>query len=916
MMEFPRRRNAIAHITALAQSPTEDAVLIVGETGIGKSWLLQQAQDTSPIPAIVVRANPADSEIPHSGLSTFASAVNEPRLAEFVSGLLASSSTSYFETAQDLLALLGELQLPPTLIIVDDVDRMDKASRALIGFVGGRLTGTGLRLVLAAGEHDDDDSLGAIPAVQLSPLDSPAINALAQELAPNADEASLAILARYSNGNPLALSELINAHPPRQLEGHDPFVLPPRPIPAIHHLVASDYRALSPLQRQVLEYVSLAPLTHLGSLPSDSGELADARGDLINDDVLVLRGHYLSIRDPRLRGMLLSGLDSRTRRERHAELARSLSGLDDRLAIWHDSFDQVNSDTVTGLFAAAASLIDDGWIGAGIEFGERALVYVEHSDEHVDGLTELASAMYRRGEVELAARYLSYAPTATNAPGGALRLASLRLSVQLARTRRIPSAEVQTIAGIYSPQDPDGSARLLSLAAFHHAERWETDAASELLGQAEQYRESVDPATKELLSGMAGMLDSMDGRDTVADRLGESSALSRLASQPVDVLALLGRSLSISEHYADARKVFAVIVNHPDGGDAIWSDVAVFSGIANEIHAGDFRAARAALETWSGSSRWVSPSAAGQTLVRAWCAYSVDDFEGARTLLADAVDQASAEANRAVTARTLAIQGAIALADGDPDEAVRTLHLADSMATPFRNPLLLRHNGDLVEAYLASGRIRDAQHAGARLQRMASMRSSRWVALVAARTRAMLESGEASLASFKKAVDLFESGDSPYELGRTILAFADRLEQLGMTAESVAVRNAAFAAFETSGAVPWARRSSGSAPAANSAAPSLFNLLSDEEIEIVKRVHRGYRNKEIAEELYMSLRTVELRLTHIYRKVGARSRSQLVALLSQAREPDRMTGPRRLRTSDMLGDPSGRTLPGSIRAVK
>jgi DNA-binding NarL/FixJ family response regulator len=44
-------------------------------------------------------------------------------------------------------------------------------------------------------------------------------------------------------------------------------------------------------------------------------------------------------------------------------------------------------------------------------------------------------------------------------------------------------------------------------------------------------------------------------------------------------------------------------------------------------------------------------------------------------------------------------------------------------------------------------------------------------------------------------------------------------------------------------------------------------------------VREGYRNKEIAAALFISLRTVELRLTHIYRKVGARSRSHLAALL-------------------------------------
>jgi DNA-binding NarL/FixJ family response regulator len=38
------------------------------------------------------------------------------------------------------------------------------------------------------------------------------------------------------------------------------------------------------------------------------------------------------------------------------------------------------------------------------------------------------------------------------------------------------------------------------------------------------------------------------------------------------------------------------------------------------------------------------------------------------------------------------------------------------------------------------------------------------------------------------------------------------------------------------------------------------------------------RNKEIASSLYVSVRTVEVRLTSIYRKLGVESRAQLTAL--------------------------------------
>ena len=45
-------------------------------------------------------------------------------------------------------------------------------------------------------------------------------------------------------------------------------------------------------------------------------------------------------------------------------------------------------------------------------------------------------------------------------------------------------------------------------------------------------------------------------------------------------------------------------------------------------------------------------------------------------------------------------------------------------------------------------------------------------------------------------------------------------------------------------------------------------------------VARGWRNKEIAASLFVSVRTVEVRLTAIYRKLGVQSRSQMTCLLS------------------------------------
>lgn len=74
------------------------------------------------------------------------------------------------------------------------------------------------------------------------------------------------------------------------------------------------------------------------------------------------------------------------------------------------------------------------------------------------------------------------------------------------------------------------------------------------------------------------------------------------------------------------------------------------------------------------------------------------------------------------------------------------------------------------------------------------------------------------------------------------------------------------------------------APAAPEPAPGTVEStveLTEEEWAVARLVGNGARNKDIAAELYVSLRTVEFRLTSIYRKLGVGSRAQMAAVLSR-----------------------------------
>ena len=51
-----------------------------------------------------------------------------------------------------------------------------------------------------------------------------------------------------------------------------------------------------------------------------------------------------------------------------------------------------------------------------------------------------------------------------------------------------------------------------------------------------------------------------------------------------------------------------------------------------------------------------------------------------------------------------------------------------------------------------------------------------------------------------------------------------------------------------------------------------LSILTPRELEILQLVLAGYTNKAIAAEIFISEKTVEFHLDHIYTKIGVRSR--------------------------------------------
>ena len=91
---------------------------------------------------------------------------------------------------------------------------------------------------------------------------------------------------------------------------------------------------------------------------------------------------------------------------------------------------------------------------------------------------------------------------------------------------------------------------------------------------------------------------------------------------------------------------------------------------------------------------------------------------------------------------------------------------------------------------------------------------------------------------------------------------------------TVATGGTALAPHLTSGLVGQVRDAAHSAE-------KLENALTDRELEVLERMARGHSNKAIAADLSLSPRTVEVHLTHVFKKLRAESRTHAVMLAAR-----------------------------------
>jgi len=262
------------------------------------------------------------------------------------------------------------------------------------------------------------------------------------------------------------------------------------------------------------------------------------------------------------------------------------------------------------------------------------------------------------------------------------------------------------------------------------------------------------------------------------------------------------------------------------------------------------------------------------------------EFDAARSAAQKALAVSTEVGNDWSYRRALAILGTTELAAGDPAAANNYF---DGLRARGNHPGyvgIIRSEGDEVEALIAVGRLGEAEAVSTRLAASGEGPGDPWEGAIGARCHALLAAAHgdvgASIHEFDQALVAHAELAMPLERARTLLAYGTVLRRAKRKRMARERLQEALDIFNSLGASAWIKRVE-SELSRVAPSPAGMGALTPTEARIAELVACGRTNKELAAELYLSIKTVEANLSRVYDKLNVRSRSELVARLTSQR---------------------------------
>jgi DNA-binding CsgD family transcriptional regulator len=888
---------AIKRLLDQAQARHSGVLMLRGEAGCGKTALLRYARDQADAFRVVRLAGvQSEMELPYAGLHQLCAPLLEglqrlpspqQEALEVTFGLREEATPDRFLIGLAVLTLLTDSADDQNLLcLVDDVQWLDSATLGVLTFAVRRFMAEPIAVVLAMRDGEDGpQDLTDVPTQTLSPLGDDDARRVLLSTHSRLDEQVRDRIVAEARGNPLALIELPHAMKSANLAGG---------------FAVSDLRRASiPVERSyLLRLQSLSEDSRLLVLTAAAEPVGDVQvlmraADALDVDFESLRpvqslglldvGARVRFRHPLVRSTVYTAASSEARRRVHRALASATDPeTDPDRRAWH-----------------------------------RAQAADEPDDDVAGELERSANRAKARGGVAAAAAFLERAAT--------LSVDSLRRC-----HRALDAAELKVLAGAPDaartllamvgdgPDDELLSARSrLVLGHIAFATSHGSDAAALLLDAARRFEALGSTMAQEafleaLLAGLfAGRLAV--GADVV-DVARAAGDLPRASSPGTEDLLLEGMARLFTEGHAAARPVLRSAIVGARSSELTPEEQMHWLPLS----------CTASVELWDDES-WYQDTGRYLDIVRDSGALSelpfcinlrsvVLAFAGELTAAAELVDEATAVIEAGAT--VIAPYAALAVAAWRGREAETRALAAECIADVTRRgegigltvahwALALLHNGrgryeaaraeaerssacpaelsssywglvELIEAAVRTGSREQARGALDRLSAATQGVHSEWALGIEARSRALITDSEDV---YREAIDRLGRTRMRAELARAHLVFGEWLRREQRRTQARDQLRVAADMLHDMGIEAFGDRAVRELRATGEKVVNrrldLPEVLTPQEWQVARCARDGLSNREIGARMFLSARTVEWHLGHVYSKLGIASRGQL-----------------------------------------
>jgi DNA-binding CsgD family transcriptional regulator len=883
------------------------ALVLEGEPGIGKTTLWSKALGEArrrSYRALAARPSQAEAVLPYAGLIELLDGVLDEMLptlappqrraleAAVLRAEPTGSATDQIAVSLALLSILRALARErPTIVAVDDLQWLDAPSARVLAFALRRFGDEPLALVGSRRQKADPLELeGAIPPerlerIELGPLSIGTLDLLLRRrLDLPLSPPRLAALHGLCRGNPLHALELGSAIAAGG--SLDPGEALPVPV-TLAKLVEERIRRLSERARELLLLVAALPRPSLAVLRPDREQLDEA----LQTGLLVREGDRLSFGHPLYGSAVYAEAPPERRREAHRLLASLLEDPEER-ALHLALGAEAPEEAVAGpLEEAAARAAARGAPDRAAELAEQARRLTPAEQTEAELRRSFAAADYHAMAGDgPRARTILERLLATLPPGSIRADAHLRLGALATNFATIADFCRQALAEAGEDRALGARAHVVlgwadGLGGGGFAV-WEQEArrAAELAEEAGDT--SVRALALAYLVVARGLLGHGVQRELV-ERVLELDPEGEIVVLGDSPRTVLGAHLVHVDELDEARPLLeeALELAAERGWLAVQAVALNYLSLL-ECRRGEFaeahRLAAEALELGRQLDLW------NMEPVTLYGIALADAHRGRVEAARRSAEAASARARSIAEMDTLAgseyVLGLLALSLGDAATAHRHLEpavaLIRSLGGADSSSLLVLANE--IEALTALGEQPRAEALLSELEERADRAGRARPLALAARSRALLEAArgnlEAALASIERALAAHERLLDPFEQARTQLVHGAILRRARRRREAKAALHQALEGFEQLGTPLWAERAQEEISRLGARRSGRWGL-TPAEAKVAELVAAGRTNREVAAELFLSVKTVEGNLSRIYRKLGVRSRAELASRL-------------------------------------